>query len=488
MPKSQKVSLPRLTRIFGGANLSRRIGWWVIVGSCLTATICVIGASTSRWSPDSDFVAFLWLLPVPVWAWCGISLMRNCRQSAMIETELQRAGKNDQWRSARPLVGSDPIVSGWNALLEQAMSRSEVAAAGSASDADSSIGNAARALRSLPFGFAVTDSAGVLQSCNLPFAVLVKEGNSEDLKSRDMGEVLRLAECSNADEVRESLASNSRTISLQLNYGKSSRDGVLRLTRNRLAGRDGDSDGYVFALQDITQQVLASEARDSFLSTASHELRTPLSNLKAYAEALAIEDGIDVEEQKKFCNIINDESTRLARLVDELLAVGQMEAGSLVMHRSELDFSRVLNEAIEYVQPSIEKKELQFTANISPKLPIMNGDKDKLQAAVVNLLGNAAKYTPNGGEIHLRASADDKQLQVDIQDTGIGIAEEDLEQVFNKFYRAENDDRVSDETGNGLGLAFAREIVRRHGGDVTAESELNEGSVFTLTLPISADS
>ena len=113
----------------------------------------------------------------------------------------------------------------------------------------------------------------------------------------------------------------------------------------------------------------------------------------------------------------------------------------------------------------------------------MHLDKDKIDATLVNLLGNAIKYTPEGGRVGLRARVNDSTLQIDIEDTGVGISEEELPKIFDKFFRS-SDPRVQQESGTGLGLSLAREVIRLHRGELTVESEVNKGSTFTLTLPL----
>jgi len=130
-----------------------------------------------------------------------------------------------------------------------------------------------------------------------------------------------------------------------------------------------------------------------------------------------------------------------------------------------------------------DEKQIQMVFNLPPKLPVIKGDREKIRVALHNLVGNALKYTPAGGQVSVTVTANDGHLVVEVGDTGIGMSEEDREHAFEKFYRAK-DARVAKITGSGLGLAIAREVVRMHGGDITVESELNRGSTFTLALPI----
>jgi two-component system phosphate regulon sensor histidine kinase PhoR len=235
-------------------------------------------------------------------------------------------------------------------------------------------------------------------------------------------------------------------------------------------------------MRDITQQKLAQEMRDQFVDTATHELRTPLANIKAYAETLALAEMIDIEQQKQFLNTINSEATRLARFVDDLLSVSSMELGSLSLNKQVTDFTRMLNEVVTKVRPQIEEKQQTFEIKFPEKLPEPELDKDKIAAVLVNLLGNAVKYTPEGGRVTFRVNITDQQIELSIEDTGVGIAAEELPKVFEKFFRSQ-DPRVQEQTGTGLGLALAQEVVRLHGGQITVESEINKGSKFSVLLP-----
>jgi two-component system phosphate regulon sensor histidine kinase PhoR len=239
----------------------------------------------------------------------------------------------------------------------------------------------------------------------------------------------------------------------------------------------------VWSVRDVTQQRLADRMRDEFLDCATHELRTPLANIKAYAETLALNEMMDVEQQKEFCNTINSEATRLARLIDDLLDLSSMEVGSLSIKRQNVEVDRLLHEVVDKVRPLMEQKHITFETALPAKLPELRLDKDKIATTLVNLLGNAAKYTPDGGRVALKVKTADGLLQIDVEDTGVGIAAEELPRVFEKFFRSA-DPRVQQESGTGLGLPLAREVVRLHGGDVTGSSRLNQGSTFTVTLPL----
>jgi two-component system phosphate regulon sensor histidine kinase PhoR len=260
---------------------------------------------------------------------------------------------------------------------------------------------------------------------------------------------------------------------------------IVRVARHPIhIGEGSGTEIHVWTIRDITQQKLAEEMRDQFVDTATHELRTPLANIKAYAETLALADVIDVEQQKQFLNTINTEATRLARFVDDLLSVSSMELGSLSLNKQVTDLRRMLNEVLAKVRPQVEEKRLSFEVALPEKMPEPEMDKDKIATVLVNLLGNAVKYTPANGRVVFRVNITDKHIEVSVQDTGLGIAADELDKVFEKFYRS-TDPRVQEQTGTGLGLALSQEVVRLHGGKITVESEINKGSTFTMTLPLS---
>lgn len=457
-----------------------------------------------------------WLVVIVATAFGGLINLRLCRVPGQIQAELlQTEGDPRRWHEVRPMVGSGPIVDSWNSLIEQARKQKTTDDTHSSPQTlDSQNALMARAMRSVSAGVAVTDLQFQILSANGPVSALLGIEDSDtyvgqDIRGKNLLSIL-------AEIVRDSpdnqsikqdlarLAGGGNAVTVRLLCGPqevsvaaasiepTAKDAAiaedvddnqyLRVSRTRLAGRDGDKDGFAWLIQDVTQQIMASAARDQFLQTATHELRTPLANLRAYAEALSIESGVSVEEQKEFCNIITDETNRLSRLVDHLLTVGQLEAGSLVIQQHSLDPVRILEEAIEYARPQISAAGLTLQTEISPKLRKIIGDKDKLHAVLVNLIGNAAKYTPGGGKLRISAKLRQDMVEISFEDSGIGIGSEDLDRIFEKFYRVEHD-HVRNQAGNGLGLAFAREVARLHLGDVTVESQLGEGSVFTLRLP-----
>jgi signal transduction histidine kinase len=249
--------------------------------------------------------------------------------------------------------------------------------------------------------------------------------------------------------------------------------------------RRDDAASAMVTIEDITQQKVAEEARHAFVAHTTHELRTPLTNIRLYVETAIDEGEANPATRAKCLNVINGETRRLERIVGEMLSMAEIEAGSLKLKPDDVRLETLFDELkADYQQQAIERQ-IDLQLKLPPKLPVLRGDRDKIVLALHNLMGNALKYTPEGGKVTITVEVDNRQISVSISDTGIGISAEDAERIFERFYRAK-DPRVAKITGTGLGLTLAREVVRMHGGDITVESQLDQGSTFTMTLPLKA--
>lgn len=339
-------------------------------------------------------------------------------------------------------------------------------------------------LNSLSEGIAVTDDHGAITLTNNALSVLLTgQADHAAVHGKKLTDLLEV-ESFDPNSILLDPSCDSRAVAIELDRSTPEGESILRVSRNPIRTAEGaNANGHAWVVRDITQQKLSDRMRDQFLDSATHELRTPLSNIRAYAETLACMDEIDVESQKTFCNTINTEATRLARFIDDLLSISSMEVGSMSLTRSNCDIERVLTEAVSKISGQAEQKGIVVETVLPPKYPKMKLDKDKFQIALVNLLGNAVKYTPDGGNVTLRVKVSDASIQIEIEDTGVGISEEELPRVFDKFFRSQSDD-VQSITGTGLGLSMTQEIIRLHGGELSATSTLGEGSTFILTVPL----
>ncbi len=275
-----------------------------------------------------------------------------------------------------------------------------------------------------------------------------------------------------------------RRMTLEVKQEGGGSTGVLKFSIRPV--RREDSAAAMVIIEDVTQQRVADEARNAFVAQATHELRTPLTNIRLYVET-AIEEGeANPSVRTNALNVINQEARRLESIVTEMLSVSEIEAGCFKLNRAEVRLDALFAELLADYEPQARDKSIDLKMNLPPKLPAIKGDRDKINVALHNLVGNALKYTSLKGKVAINVTIDKGTLTVEIVDSGIGIDAEDQKHIFNKFYRAK-DPRVSKIVGTGLGLTLAREVVRLHGGEITVDSQLDKGSRFTLTLPIDVE-
>lgn len=245
---------------------------------------------------------------------------------------------------------------------------------------------------------------------------------------------------------------------------------------------DGQLEGYVALLRDVTEQEKLNQSQRDFVANVSHELRTPLTSITSYLEALQEEAGDDADTRKRFLSVVEQETKRMVRLSQDLLQLSGLETKNAVYSESEVD-------VVTWIQESIQRFDLQAKAQGvhlglgSTDSAVVKGDRDLLDRLLDNLISNALKYTADGGRVVLSAQIEGDEVYIWVSDTGIGIPEEDLPHVFERFYRVDKG-RSRRRGGTGLGLALAREITERHGGHITIQSTVGRGTVVTVSLPL----
>ena len=241
------------------------------------------------------------------------------------------------------------------------------------------------------------------------------------------------------------------------------------------------SQACIVILQDLTRVRRLETIRRDFISNISHELRTPLAALKALVETLR--DGAleDPQAAPRFLERMEAEVDALAQMVQELLELSRVESGQVPLNPMPVSVQEIVLPTVERLQPQAERAGIHLTAELASGLPMVLADVDRASQVVANLVHNAIKFTPPGGSVVVRASVEEKSLLVSVQDTGVGIAPDDLPRIFERFYKA---DRARSGGGTGLGLAIARHIVQAHGGRIWAESTPGCGSTFHFTLPL----
>ena len=439
-------------------------------------------------------------------------IYRRTRQGLMpmglIRDALLSARSGEVNKEALMIAGAAaPEASAWNELMSELAAMQQRVSAeqareamGGRLDGRNDLSNACDAL---PHGLILLDDHGRVRYANGASAIFLQRSRDK-LIGADFGELMKSADVMQA--IRSALDGGTRQrrtieVERQDDTGKS----VFRFGIRPPRREDGGS--LLVTIEDITQQSVAQSSRNTFVAHATHELRTPLANIRLYLET-ALEDGEDDPQTRARClNVINQESRRLERMVGEMLSVAEIEAGSLKLNPDDVRMDRVFEDLQnDYAAPAADKN-IHLIFELPPKLPVIQGDREKLLLALHNLLANAVKYTPSGGTVTVRVKeASDEAtkrrsdegngsasslptancqlpaLFIEIIDTGIGIDEQEQPLIFERFYRSK-DPRVGKITGTGLGLALAREVARLHGGEITLRSELNRGSTFILILP-----
>ncbi|HWA98755.1 MAG TPA: PAS domain-containing sensor histidine kinase [Pirellulales bacterium] len=256
---------------------------------------------------------------------------------------------------------------------------------------------------------------------------------------------------------------------------------ISTLAADRPNPNDRRGGGMVAVLRDISDQRELQRQHAEFVSSASHEMKAPLSGIKAYVELLA--DAPDEATRESFLEVINAQSDRLQRLVENLLNIARIEAGVVRVSKQSQGLNELLSEAANVIQPSADAKQIALRYEPSPLYLSVLVDRDMMLQAAINLLSNAVKYTAEGGSVILRSRLNDDQVIFEVEDTGVGLSKEDCAKIFNKFYRVDKDKNMA--PGTGLGLALAKSIVEEvHGGRLSVSSTLGVGSKFTVILPL----
>ena len=247
---------------------------------------------------------------------------------------------------------------------------------------------------------------------------------------------------------------------------------------------DGEQLGSVVVLRDITREVEAERLKDDFITSMSHELRTPPTAIKGYNDLLKMTSNNLDERQKSFIEAIEQNVTDLLNIIQQMLDLSQIDAGTLGIDQELQNLTELIETEAEQWAEKMEEKELAFSVHL-PDGPIwVEGDWDRLTQVIHNLLSNAYNYTLPGGRVEVSAKQKDGQAQVDVKDTGVGIAKEDQRFLFTRFFRAIHDERTFDVSGAGLGLYMSKAVIEAHNGSIWMESGLYQGSIFSFALPV----
>lgn len=257
---------------------------------------------------------------------------------------------------------------------------------------------------------------------------------------------------------------------------------LFRIQVTPLKGNNDEKIGVVGLLTDVTERRKLERMKTEFVANVSHELRTPLTSINGFVETLL--DGA-IEEPtvaRKFLGIISAEGKRLANLIDDLLKLSHLEDRSSKLNKQPVDLANVIRNTMEMFEGRAREKDITITAEIQDHLPTVPGDRGFLAQVMINLLDNAIKYTMPGGKVHISVVINQEEVETSVSDTGIGIPEEKLARVFERFYRV---DRARSRAmgGTGLGLSICKHIIEAHSGRIYVKSG-EKGSTFTFSLPL----
>ena len=410
------------------------------------------------------------------------------RDAAPQATREERIGADI--RSLQIADANDEVGTAWNQIVDLVVElQEELERARASSELNNAMGSSigallAQALNALTDGFMYVSPDGRIEYTNAIARRLaawqeedIREAAIEGLEATPIGDKI-LDVVRGATRPDGTFESVSELISVE-GDGSSYRVWVAPLAGDSIQG------GAMIVVRDVSQQVRSEQAREEFVVQVTHALRTPLTNIRAYAETLT--SGV-IDDPKAIAdcyNVITKETRRLSRLIEDILSVSQMEVGCIQLELGDVDLRALLTDTVRDLRGLADEKDMDLQLVLPPKMDLVHADRDKLAVVLTNLIGNSLKYTPAGGSVIVGCQVKAEQAVITVKDNGIGIDPRDHVRVFEKFQRSEDPD-VQNETGSGIGLFTAREIVRRHGGDIDLISKKGEGATFVVRLPHTA--
>ena len=262
-------------------------------------------------------------------------------------------------------------------------------------------------------------------------------------------------------------------------------ESFFRMQISPVLSEDGEFLGVVAVFHDISEIKRLENLRSEFVANVSHELKTPLTSIKGFVETLKGGALSDEKLAKRFLDIIQVQTEKLENLVTDILTLSTLESKDVKMKFESISIVIVLTSVVDLYKTQIEKKNLTLEMDLGKNLKFISVDCQKIEQVFSNLLDNAIKFTPAGGEIAIRAYQENSFVRIDVKDSGVGIAEEHLPRLFERFYRVDKS-RSREFGGTGLGLAIVKHIVQAHNGKITVTSQVDNGSIFSVFLPISS--
>ncbi len=333
-------------------------------------------------------------------------------------------------------------------------------------------------------GVVTTDNEKRIVLANPSFLRMVGWKKKGDVTNKFLAEVTPQRELMDMMDKVLSMPSDEfaeLTEELELNNGEKK---VLAARCVPFRDRIGRTLGAVTVLHDITAIREMDQLKSSFVSMVSHEIQSPMNSVLAQLKVVL--DGLAGELTPKQKDILTRASQKikgLSELAAELLDLARIEAGLVTQEKEKLDLGEIIEQQVAFYTEKAAEKNIDLSLQPLPGLPPVLGSKYNLEEVLSNLISNAIKYSPEGGRVTVSAKQEDEFIELKVSDTGYGIPEEDLERIFEKFYRVKNED-TRGISGTGLGLAIVKSIVEAHNGTIEVESELGKGTTFTVFLPV----
>jgi two-component system sensor histidine kinase VicK len=240
--------------------------------------------------------------------------------------------------------------------------------------------------------------------------------------------------------------------------------------------------GVIVVIQDITEHVKLDTMRKRFVADVSHELKTPITSIMGYADTLLENEDLDNDTSKKFLQRISNEGERMSRLVSDLLTLSKYDTSKVKIEKTEFDLGELVKYNFEVLDIEMKKKDQKGECFVTSNVPLVYADKSGIERVVINVLTNAIKYTPEGGSIKVYVGFVYNDAYIKIIDTGIGIPKEDLDKIFERFYRVDKA-RTREMGGTGLGLSIAKEILDQNDSMIDIKSEVGKGTEVVIRIP-----
>ena len=258
-------------------------------------------------------------------------------------------------------------------------------------------------------------------------------------------------------------------------------DKVLNMFFAQFKDENDRPSGIMVLIQDITEHVKLDNMRKEFVADVSHELKTPITSIMGYADTL-LEGEYDKDTQNRFLNVIAEEARRMAKLVTDLLTLSRFDNNQVLQEKVNFDLGALVKQCQEKVQIEIDKKKHKVECFVTADVPDVYADMEGIERVILNILTNSIKYTPDGGNIKIYVGFVYNDAYIKVIDNGLGIPEEDLNRIFERFYRVDKA-RTREMGGTGLGLSIAKEILDRNNGTIDIKSEKGKGTEVVIRIP-----